>query len=297
MSRILVTGASGQLGAYLLQELRRRGADAVAWSGSRSGSLLNFPLRPVDIGDRDALVQAYREAHPAIVIHAAAISRIDDCYREPTMARRVNVEGTAVLAELCQQAGSRLVYVSTDLVFDGERGGYRESDRPSPLSVYGRTKHEGEQPVLTTDRSAVVRSSLLFGPALSGRASFFDLQLRSLRCGTPLALFEDEWRTPSSLLATARTLLAIAASDFCGLIHVGGPERLSRWDMGQRLATFLGEDASAFAKLKQADLPLPEPRPRDVSLDCRLLREKFPETPWPSWGEALQEFGLVRSAN
>ena len=294
MSKILVTGASGQLGAYILQELRRRGADAIAWSGSRSGSLLNFRLHPVDMGNPDALVAAYQDANPSIVIHSAAISRIDDCYRDPTTARRVNVEGTALLADLCQRAGSRLVYISTDLVFDGERGGYRESDRPSPLSVYGRTKYEAEQPVLAGDRSVVVRSSLLFGPALSGRASFFDLQLRSLRGGTPLALFEDEWRTPSSLLATARTLLAIAESDFCGIMHVGGPERLSRWDMGQRLAAALGEDTSAFTKLKQADLPMPEPRPRDVSLDCRLLREKFPDTPWPTWEEALQEFGLGR---
>lgn len=292
MSRLLVTGASGQLGAYLLQDLQRRGGEVIAWSGSRSRTLFDCPLRVVDMGDRDALAAAFRDAKPAIVIHAAAMSRIDDCYRDPAAARRVNTEATTVLAELCQQTGSRLVYVSTDLVFDGRRGGYRESDPPSPLSIYGRTKLEGESPVLAGDRAAVVRASLLFGPALSGRPSFFDTQLQSLRGGAPLALFEDEYRTPCSLLATARTLLAIAASDFCGLVHLGGPERMSRWDMGRRLAAALGADASVFTKLKQADRPSPEPRPGDVSLNCGLLRERFPDTPWPSWEESLREFGL-----
>ena len=133
MAKILVTGASGQLGAYILQELRHCGADAIAWSGSRSGTLLSFRLRPVDMGNRDALVAAYQDANPSIVIHSAAISRIDDCYRDPTTARRVNVEGTALLAELCQRAGSRLVYVSTDLIFDG--AAWRLSRVGSPLAA------------------------------------------------------------------------------------------------------------------------------------------------------------------
>jgi len=292
VSITLVTGASGQLGAYLLQELGRRGRPAVAWSGSRTGELLGFPLVPVNIADRDALARAFRDAKPAVVIHAAALSRIDECFRDPAEAHRVNAEATAVLSELCQAARCRLVYVSTDLVFDGARGGYRESDQPAPLSVYGRTKYAAEQPVLAGERSAVVRSSLLFGPALAGRPGFFDLQLRALRDRTPLPLFDDEWRTPTSLPVAARTLLLIAAADFQGLIHMGGPERMSRWEMGQRLAAALGLEPSVFTRRKQADLPMPEPRPPDVSLDCRLLCETFPDAPRLHWEASLKEFDL-----
>src|SRR5690348_11824270 len=113
--RILVTGASGQLGGYLLRELRRRGADAAAWAGTRGGRLFGYDLRPVDLTDADAVAAAFGEARPAAVLHAAALANVADCYRDPARARRVNAEGTARLAELAGRAGARLVSVSTDL--------------------------------------------------------------------------------------------------------------------------------------------------------------------------------------
>jgi dTDP-4-dehydrorhamnose reductase len=251
-------------------------------------------LRPVDVRDQNALAQAFREAQPDCVLHAAALSRIDACYRDPESARRVNTEATATLAELCGAAGSRLVYVSTDLVFDGRRGWYREEDPPAAVSIYGATKAAGEGPVLATRRAAVVRCSLMFGPSLTGRSSFFDQQLRALRQATPMKLFGDEWRTPLGLPAAARILLSVAGSDFTGLLHLGGPERMSRWEMGQRLAVALGADGSLFPRCKQSDVPAPEPRPRDVSLDCQRFRRTFATESWPGWEAAFAEMNLRR---
>src|SRR5262245_2099978 len=142
--RILLTGASGQLGGYLLRELAGLGVPVSAWSGSRPGRLLGLDLRPVDLADPDAVAAAFREARPDLVLHAAALSRAADCFRDPGRAERVNAGGTAVLAELAGRAGARLVFVSTDLAFDGERGWYREDDDPAPVLVYGRTKVAGE---------------------------------------------------------------------------------------------------------------------------------------------------------
>jgi dTDP-4-dehydrorhamnose reductase len=290
--RLLVTGASGQLGGYLLRELRRRDAVAVAWSGSRSGQLFGYELRPVELADRDALAGAFREAEPAVVIHAGAISRIDLCYQDPERARQVNREATIVLAELCARAGARLIYVSTDLVFDGVKGWYREEDPASPVSIYGATKAAAEAAVLANDANAVVRVSLMFGPTLVGRPSFFDRQLEALRTGNSLPLFEDEWRTPLSLITAARGLLAMADADVGGLLHLGGPERMTRLEMGHRLAAAVGKNSAVFARASQADVPAPEPRPRDVSLDSTRFRTALPTVPWPSWEEALAEFGL-----
>src|SRR5262249_55315573 len=117
--RLLITGASGQLGAYLLRELQDQ-ADVIAWSGSSRGRLFGFPLHPVDLGDADAVAAAFREARPEAILHAGAWARVADCCRDPQGARRVNTRGTAQLAELAAAIGSRLVMVSTDLVFDGE---------------------------------------------------------------------------------------------------------------------------------------------------------------------------------
>jgi dTDP-4-dehydrorhamnose reductase len=292
MTRILITGASGQLGSYLLSELRSIESTVVAWTGSRSGKQDGFLLQPVDLADRTAVATAFREARPALIVHAAAMSRIDACHQEPARSHQVNVAGTTALAELAQQVGAKLVYVSTDLVFDGRKGRYREQDLPAPLSVYGRTKLEGEQAVLNLPRSAVVRVSLMFGPTRISRPGFFDQQLDRLRGRQAVRLFVDEWRTPLSLRTAARTLLAVAQSDFEGLLHLGGPERMTRWEMGSRLAEHIGADPSLLVATKQAELAWPEPRPADVSLDSSQFRELFPSLSWPLWDAALEELGI-----
>jgi dTDP-4-dehydrorhamnose reductase len=286
--RFLVTGASGQVGGYLLRELSTAGAPVTAWSGSRRGELFGIPLQPIDLGDTDAVVAAFRQSRPDAVIHAGAWARVADCHRVPDRASRVNTAGSGILAGLSAGAGARLLLVSTDLVFDGERAPYREEDPPSPLSVYGRTKAAAESAVLAAPRAAVVRVSLMFGPTLVDRPSFFDEQAAALRAGRPVTLFADEWRTPLHLATAARALIGLARSDFTGLLHVGGPERLSRLEMGQRLARSLGVSEASIVACRRADAPVAEPRPRDVSLDSSRWRGLFPGEQWPTWEEALR---------
>jgi dTDP-4-dehydrorhamnose reductase len=286
--RILVTGASGQLGGYLLRELKRRGLAAHAWSGSRTGEFFDFPLRPIDLTDADAVADAFAAAAPEIVLHCAALTKVADCHRDPDLAGRTNTGATARLTELCRRAGARLVYVSTDLVFDGKRGNYHEGDEPSPLSGYGRSQWQAEEAVLAAPNSVVARVSLLFGPSVTGRTSFFDEQIAGFCARRPVNLFVDEWRTPLDLPTAAAALAALGLSDQTGLYHVGGRERLSRWEMGRQAATFLGIGTGAIVAAKQGDFGAPEPRPRDVSLDSSKWRAAFPQQPWPRFLEALQ---------
>jgi dTDP-4-dehydrorhamnose reductase len=291
VTQILVTGASGQLGAYLLQELHRCSAPVQAWSGSRQGDLFGVPLRPVDLTDPFQVARAFAETRPDVILHTAALASVADCERDPDLACLVNAMGTAVLADLAATAHARLVLISTDLVFDGESPPYRESDPPQPLTVYARTKLEAEN-VRSLRNTVIVRISLLFGPSQNGRPSFFDSQSDALRQGKPLTLFADEWRTPLALTTAARALLDIARSDVTGVLHLGGPERLSRLEMGQRLAGFLGVSSPnivAASRLKAS-----EPRPRDVSLDSSCWRELFPGSAWPCWDEALRD--MLRDA-
>jgi dTDP-4-dehydrorhamnose reductase len=287
--RVLVTGASGLLGSYLLHELPHRGWSVTAWSGTRTGSFQGVPWQPVDLGDPDQVAAAFRAVRPEAVIHAGAMASVADCLRNPERAAEVNTCGSARLAELAAEAGARMLLVSTDLVFDGERGAYREADVPQPLSVYGRTKAAAEMAVLAHPGSVVIRVSLLYGPSLTERPSFFDQLVTGLRTGRPPRLFADEWRTPLSLATAARALAGILDSDFVGLLHLGGPDRLSRLEMGQRLAAYLAVDPMTIPAAQRNSMPAAEPRPRDTSLDSSEWRRLFPGEPWPTWEEALRE--------
>lgn len=290
MTRILVTGASGQLGAYLLRELGLQAVDLQAWSGSRLGTLFGVPLQPVDLTDSNQVTQALLETPPDAIIHTAALARVGDCERDPDRARRINTEATARLANLAEHIRARLVFVSTDLVFAGDSPPYPESAAPGPLTAYARTKVDAEKAVLGRPRAVVVRVSLLFGPSQNGQPSFFDSQMAALRRGQPLTLFADEWRTPLALATAARALVEIALAEVTGILHLGGPERLSRMEMGQKLAAFLGvaEPPIVAASRLQAG----EPRPADVSLDSSCWRHLFPESVWPGWEEALRDMLL-----
>jgi dTDP-4-dehydrorhamnose reductase len=290
--RFLVTGASGVLGGYLLRVLGEQGRAVTAWSGSRTGQALGVPLRPVDLTDPDRVAFAFRQEPPDVILHLAALARTGECQQDPHRARRVNVDGCTALLDLAGQMKTRLLYVSSDLVFDGSKGWYREQDPPAPLSTYGRTKRAAEELVQAVPYGVIARVSLLFGPTLTGRVGFFDEQLAALRERRPARFFVDEWRTPLSLLTAARALVALAESDFTGLIHLGGPERLSRLEMGQRTAALLGLDASAIVPVTRDSVPAPEPRPRDTSLDSGLWRGLFPRQPWPCYEEALREMAL-----
>lgn len=277
----LVTGASGQLGAYLLDALSQQ--SVLAWKGSRG---------QVDLRDRTALVREIRQVAPSVILHAAALARVGDCFRDPAQAHAVNTLATAVLAEEAAHLGTRLVYVSTDMVFDGEAAPYRETDPPRPISVYGRSKAEGERAVLCWPGHLVVRVSLLFGPSRAGRPSFFDEMVSCLREGKPVKLFHDEWRTPLDYQTAAHALVALAKGDQTGILHLGGPEKMSRLEMGQRLARLLGKSAAVLQGIGRQEVALSEPRPRDLSLDCSRWRTGYPEMPWPRYEEALRGLGL-----
>ena len=289
--RVLVTGVTGQLGAYLVRELVARKADVVAWAHARPAEVFGITARPVELADRDDLTRSLREAAPDVVIHAAAMAAVGDCAREPVRAEAINSRATADLADLCASTGARLVFVSTDLVFDGEAAPYTEAAEPRPLSVYGRTKAAAERAVLAAGRNAVVRVSLLFGPSLTDRPNFFDSQVTALRGGQPVRLFHDEWRTPLGLATAARALIAVADSEATGLFHVGGPERMSRLEMGQRLAAYLGVEANGIENTSRLTAG-GESRPRDTSLDSTRWRDSFAEQSWPTLEQALAEMGL-----
>lgn len=276
---VLVTGASGQLGQYVLRELMARGITPSAWSGQKIGQVAGVTLEPVSLLERKLIKAKLADLKPDVIIHAGAMSAADDVWKNPEQGRQINTEATKVLAEWADSNKARLIYTSTDLVFDGSKNMWSEEDEVNPLLEYGRTKAAAEPYVMATAQGLVARVSLLYGPTITGKPSFFTATLDAIRQGHSRQIFTDEYRTPLDYLSAAETLCALATShrDVTGVLHLGGPERISRYELLLRSAKRLGLNDSLIHPALASDTPMPEPRPRDVSLATRKLRAVLPE--------------------
>jgi dTDP-4-dehydrorhamnose reductase len=190
---------------------------------------------------------------------------------------------------MCRARSLRLVALSTDLVFGGDKAFVREDDPPAPLSVYGRTKRAGEEAVLRElPAAAVARIALVYGRGHGARATSSESVAWSLREGRPVTLFADEYRTPVDAGSVADAVARLLRRPGAGLYHLGGPERLSRLELGLRVAGVLGLDPSPIVASRQDEHRAPEARPKDVSLDSGRARRELGWEPRPV-DEAIRE--------
>ncbi len=222
-----------------------------------------------------------------MIIHAAAISSADAVLRDREHAWNLNVRATEFLADWARQNARRILFASTDLVFDGSRSWYREDDPPAPGTEYGRTKLAAEPAILATPRGLVVRFSLLYGPSRIARLAYFDQALADLGRGAARSFFEDEFRTPLDYATAASILRRLAESGATGIVHAGGRERVSRFELMRRSAAAIGIDPEHVKANRRADAPSREPRPADVSLDTSRLRSLLPDLLLPTIEAAL----------
>jgi dTDP-4-dehydrorhamnose reductase len=285
--RILITGASGQLSAYLIERLLGTGHKIIAWSGTETGQRQGVPLIPIDLTDPDQLRRSLDNLRPDAILHTAAISAAEAVRLNPARAQSINVDATSRISEWAGQHNCRLVFTSTDLIFGGSRPWNREVDPPCPTLAYGRTKVAAEPSVLAIPNGIVARLCLLFGPTKCGRPYFFDRAIDAIRRGEPQTFFEDEYRTPLDLATASLILVKLVESDLSGIYHVAGTERISRFELMSRAAKTLGLDTSLVRAGQRADVALAEPRPADVSLDTSKLANAFPELVRPSVETAL----------
>jgi dTDP-4-dehydrorhamnose reductase len=266
--KLLVTGASGFLGWTVCQRAASRW-QVVGTTRSRSPQIPHVTLVPVDVSDRaqvDAVMQAVR---PDAVLHLAAMARADQCEAQPDLSFTINVNSSVYLAQRCAERAIPFGFTSTDLVFDGQQAPYAETASVSPLSRYGEQKAIAEAQILQCYPAAVVcRMPLLFGAAPPHAASFLQPFVQTLRDQRPLRLFTDEFRTPLNATTAADGLLW-ALETVQGLLHLGGPERISRYEFGRLMVELLNLPATGLVACRQQDLALAAPRPPDVSLDSR----------------------------
>lgn len=253
-SRVLITGAAGLIGGYLVRTAARW---APQWE------VHGLTRAEADLTDPALVKELWRHHHPQLAIHCAALSRTGACEQNPALARRINVEATRYLADLARDIP--FVFLSSDQVFDGSKAWYVETDGVNPLNVYGHTKAEAEQVVLQNPAHAVIRIALTAGTSPTRDRSFVEDMVRAVAKGTRLTLFTDEFRCPISAGTLARALWEFVECQQPGLYHLAGSERLSRWEIGELLARLYPELQSKIQPGSVADYQGP-PRPPDLSM-------------------------------
>jgi dTDP-4-dehydrorhamnose reductase len=270
---VWISGAGGLIGNWLVQTAPRNRFE---------GPVAALTRDQLELTDFAAVRKAFRSQKPAAVIHCAALSRSPECQRNPALARKVNVETTALLGEL--SAGIPFVFFSTDLVFDGKVGNYDESAEVNPLSVYAETKVAAERIVLANPRHTVVRTSLNCGASPAGDRGFDEQIIGAWKAGQTLQLFTDEFRCPIPAETTARAVWEILTQNQAGIFHLAGKDRLSRWEIGELLARHY---TNLTPRIEPASLKdySGATRPPDTSLDCSKVQPllSFPLPGLESW--------------
>jgi dTDP-4-dehydrorhamnose reductase len=274
-SLVWITGANGLIGNYLVQTAPQF---APRWR-VRALTRADF-----DLLDFAAVKSAFAQDKPQLIIHCAAITVVSEAQKNPELARRVNVEVTRQLAELA--ADIPFVFFSTDLVFDGRKGNYIETDALNPLHVYGETKAAAEEIILKNPRHLVVRTSLNGGVSPTGNRAFNEQLRRTLQSSGPgMTLFTDEFRCPIPAVETARAVWEMAQKNCAGIYHVAGAEKLSRLQIGELLVKRWPEVKTQITSCFAKDF-LGPPRALDTSLNIDKVQQVLAK-PLPGLSEWL----------
>lgn len=264
--RVLVTGTGGLVGSAVASLASKR--HEVFSAFNRHPPRDGVPVR-LDLLDKEEIGSVVRRTKPEVVIHAAALTDVDRCEREQRLAERVNHEATEALSKAARAVGAYLLFISTDYVFDGARGMYKEGDPTNPVCFYGLTKLRGEESVLASGAdSGIARGSVIYGPRpAAGKANFALWLIDSLRGGRRAQVLDDQFVSPTLSLSMAEMALEVAERRVPGKFHLSGASRKSRYEFACAVSDAFGLDSSLIDRVGMDEMHWLARRPRDSSLD------------------------------
>lgn len=271
--RMVVTGASGMLGHCLMRLARRKHE---VW-GSYHTHRVTIPgcsMFAMDLTDEAEARARLRSIKPDIVVHAAALTDVDECERSPAKAQSINSEGTKITAKIAEELGAGLVYISTDYVFDGAKGNYVENDAPSPVNGYGKSKLLGEQFARQCCSRVLILRTTMFGLKLPPRSGMLESLIGVLRSGEAVTRFVDQYFTPLYTRQFGEVILQLIDRGATGLLHIGAAEKVSRFEFCQLLADLFAPRVSEIRPVAFRHIEGVARRPRDSSLVSRLIEER-----------------------
>lgn len=269
MRSLLITGASGFLGGHLC---RAGKAGWHLWGTHHARAIAHADVSsvPLDLTNEQSIQACWAQVRPDAVIHTAALSKVGQCQQTPDLSYQINVAGTVSLARRCAAAQIPFIFTSTDLVFDGTMPPYAESDRPHPINTYGEHKAIAEAQILAQYPEATIcRLPLLMGAATATAECFVQPMLAAIAANISQTLFTDEIRTPAAVDDIILGLHLVLDQGITGTLHLGGRERVNRYELGLLIAESFGVSTASLNADLQAAVKLSTPRPKDVSLDSR----------------------------
>ncbi|MFT3934219.1 MAG: SDR family oxidoreductase [Chitinophagaceae bacterium] len=294
IKKVLVTGSNGFLGQYLVQHLLEKGYDVVAVGRGENRLPFvdadNFKYYNADITDDLLLNDIFETETPHTIVHAAAMAQVDECQQQQEACEAVNVRATAQLLLSAEAFSKHFIFISTDFIFDGEKGNYAEEDATNPISWYGFTKVQAESIVETSEIPfAIVRTCLVYGNALKGaRNNIISWVKDSLTAGKQIKVVSDQWRTPTYVEDLVKGILLVIEKNATGAYHISGKDTLTPYDMAMQTAQYCGLNSNLIEKVDASVFTQPAKRPPKTGFDISKARKELGYEPI-SFKEGLEK--------
>ncbi|PHR32187.1 MAG: NAD(P)-dependent oxidoreductase [Fluviicola sp.] len=282
--KVLITGSNGLLGQKLVDYCLAAKIDFVPTSKgeNRNSKCPTDRYRSMDITNREEVMEVISELHPTVVIHTAAMTNVDQCELNPADCELINVTATRYLVEACNKVNAHFQLLSTDFVFDGEKGNYSEDDEMNPLSVYAKSKVDAEAIVVnesTTDNS-IVRTIIVYGNAENlSKSNIIAWAKSALEKGDPLTIVDDQFRAPTWAEDLAAGCMGILEHNQTGVFHISGPETMSIFDLVIRIGNHFGMTTDQVSKISSSTLSQAAKRPPKTGFDLSKAYQKIDYKP------------------
>ena len=276
MQKLLITGTSGLLGNKIVKAAKHN-YEVIPTYNTKP---LHSNSVKLEITNLNEVLNVFNKLEPNIVIHTASETNVDKCEIEKEHAWKTNAEGTRNIAEACQKVNAKLVCISTDYVFDGEKGLYDEEDKPNPVNYYGLTKLEGEKQVIKHCKNyAILRTSVLYGWH-PWKQNFTTWIINQLKQGKEITVVNDHYNTPTWAGNLAEIAIEVAEKNLQGLYHASGRERISRYEFAKQIARTFNLNADLVKPVKMSQLTAwIAKRPKDSSLNTGKIQKQLKTKP------------------
>ena len=283
--KVLITGANGFVGHYLVQSALKKNYKVIATGKGECRlpfSSPNFIYEEMDFTNPYSIDLVFEKHKPDVIIHAGAMGKPDECEQNQMKAYMVNVEGTVHLLINAAEHKSFFVFVSTDFVFDGEKGMYKENDQRRPINYYGRTKMEAEDAVMDYEYDwSIVRTVLVYGKPQTGRDNILTIVKNKLEKGENYSVFNDQVRTPTYAEDIANSITTIIEKRATGIFHISGEDILTPYEMAIKAAELLGLDPSLIKKVTAVEMAQPAKRPLKTGFNIEKVKKELGFKPTP----------------